>query len=94
MGLRDRLRKAERKGSLLRIRCEECGERFTRAHRELRESHDEQRHHAGIARWTLLGAAHFSPASPNVHVLSVPDTLPADDPEHPPEAKLVGLRGA
>jgi hypothetical protein len=64
-----------------RKKRDEAGGRYTRAHRELREAHDEQRHHAGIARWALLGSAHFSPASPNVHVLSVPDELPADDPE-------------
>jgi chromosome segregation ATPase len=85
----------ESKAELLeeaREKREEAGKRYTRAHRELREAHDEQRHHAGVARWALQGAAHFSGASPNVHVLSVPDTLPADDPEHPPE--VVGLRGA
>jgi hypothetical protein len=68
----------------------EAGERYTLAHRELRESHDLQRHHAGVARWALSGSPHFSPPPPNVHVLSVPDMLPEDDPERPPE--VVGLR--
>ncbi len=65
-----------------RTKRDKAGERYTAAHRELRESHDEQRYHAGIARWALSGSAHFSQASPNSAVLSVPDTLPADDPEN------------
>ena len=75
-----------------RKKRDEAARRYTRVHRELREAHDEQRHHAGIARWALLGSAHFSPASPNVHVLSVPDELPADDPEQASTDETKGVR--
>jgi hypothetical protein len=44
---------------------------------------------SAAATWS---SPHFSPPPPNVHVLSVPDTLPEDDPENPPE--VVGLREA
>jgi hypothetical protein len=64
-----------------RRKRDQAGERYTQAHAELRAAHDEQRHHAGVARWALSGSAHFSPPPPNVHVLSVPDVLPDDDPE-------------
>jgi DNA repair exonuclease SbcCD ATPase subunit len=70
-----------------------AGERYTRAHREMREAHDEQRHHAGVARWALSGSPHFSPPPPDMHVLSVPSELPADDPERPIN-EVAGLRGA
>jgi hypothetical protein len=59
----------------------EAGERYTTAHRELREAHDAQRHHAGVVRWSLTSASHFSPPPPDQYVLSVPSTLPDDDPE-------------
>jgi chromosome segregation ATPase len=77
-----------------RAKREEAGERYTRAHRELREAHDEQRRHAGIARWTQLASGHFSPASPNTHVLSVPDVLDSDDPEEKRLAEVVSTEGA
>ncbi len=64
-----------------RAKRDEANERFTRAKRVMRECHDEQRLHAGIAKWSLTGAAHFSPSSPNSEVLSVPDRLDDDDPE-------------
>lgn len=76
----------ESKAELLeeaRGKRDEAGERYRRAHRELRESHDAQRHHAGVARWALSGSAYFSPPPPSSEVLSVPDTLPKDDPEKP-----------
>jgi hypothetical protein len=75
-----------------RKKRDEAARRYTRAHRELREAHDEQRHHAGVARWAYQGAAHFSGASPNVHVLSVPDTLPADDLEQASGDENKGVR--
>lgn len=68
-----------------RQKREQAGERYARAHRELREAHDAQRHHAGVARWSLSGTAHFSPPPPDVHVLSVPDVLPDEDPEEKAE---------
>jgi chromosome segregation ATPase len=75
-----------------RTKRTEAGKRYTEAHRRLREAHDEQRHHAGVARWALTSSPHFSPPPPNVHVLSVPDELPEDDPEHKPE--VIDSRGA
>ena len=75
-----------------RKKRDEAGARYTRVHRELREAHDEQRHHAGIARWAYQGAAHFSPAPPNSEVLSVPDALPADDPEQASGDEHKGVR--
>jgi hypothetical protein len=83
------------KGEILeeaRAKRDEIARTYTEAFRRLRQVHDEQRRHAGVAKWAYAPSSHFSPASPNGHVLSVPDTLPADDPEHPPE--VVGLRGA
>ena len=64
-----------------RHKREEAGERYTTAHRELREAHDAQRHHAGVVRWSLTSTSHFSPPPPDQYVLSVPSTLPDDDPE-------------
>jgi len=68
-----------------REKRDEAGERFTQAKRKMRETHDEQRHHAGIVRWAHTTAAHFSAPPPDMHVLSVPDELPLDDPENPAE---------
>ena len=60
---------------------DKANERYTATKRSMRVEHDLQRRHAGIVRWAYSGAAHFSPAQPNSEVLSVPDSLPADDPE-------------
>jgi hypothetical protein len=75
-----------------REKRDEAGERFTQAKRKMRETHDEQRHHAGIVRWAHTTAAHFSAPPPDMHVLSVPDELPPDDPENP--AEVISTEGA
>jgi len=64
-----------------RTKRDAANERFTEAKYKLRLTHDEQRHHAGVARWALAAGPHFSPPPPDVHVLSVPERLPDEDPE-------------
>ncbi len=65
-----------------RAKRDDANRRYTAAKRALREVHDEQRHHAGVARWSLQAGPHFSPPPPDMHVLSVPERLPDEDPEH------------
>ncbi len=65
-----------------RTKRDDANRRYTAAKRALREVHDEQRHHAGVARWSLQAGPHFSPPPPDMHVLSVPERLPDEDPEH------------
>jgi DNA repair exonuclease SbcCD ATPase subunit len=76
-----------------RRKRDEHNERYTEAKRRMRVEHDLQRRHAGIVRWAYSGPAHFSPASPSFEVLSVPDTLPADDPEQAEGEGTVRLVG-
>jgi hypothetical protein len=76
-----------------RTKRDAANERFTEAKHKLRLTHDEQRHHAGGARWALAAGPHFSPPPPDMHVLSVPERLPDEDPEHLAEVVSTEVAG-
>ncbi len=76
-----------------RTKRDAANERFTEAKHKLRQTHDEQRHHAGVARWALAAGAHFSAPPPDMHVLSVPERLPDEDPEHLAEVVSTEVAG-
>jgi hypothetical protein len=72
-----------------RKKREEASGRYTEAHKELRDAHDEFKLYDGLVKWAHTPAPYFAAASPDMHVLSLPAHLKDSDPEKPSEATEV-----